>query len=68
MRVLYTGIVNTVNDTLASYKYLLRIVYDELLSRANSCDACDDVIQIKIKMDRIAQELEIRLLVDVKAN
>jgi len=68
VRVLYTENVNTTENELASYKFLLRLIYDEIVGKCNACDYCDDLVQIKIKIDRIASELNLTLEVKNKAN
>lgn len=49
---------------IAVYKYILKCLYDEILKRSGQCDACDDLLQIKLHLTRLCKANEIDLDID----
>ena len=51
-------------DLLAKYRFVLKCAYDEIARHSGDCETCDDLIKIKIYIERMVQEQDIKLHLD----
>jgi len=51
-------------DDAALYKYILNCVWKELAKHSHDCDTCDDVHKIKIFLEKLCEDNEVKVRLD----